>query len=92
MKANYHLVPNCIYDEDLSPYAIAVYGYLTRCADKSNTCFPTRENIAKKCGIKSVRTVDKCLAILEDLGYIEKTYRYKVNGTNMSNIYTICKM
>lgn len=55
-------------------------------------CFPSRETIAKKCGIKSLRTVDKALNALEELGYIEKTYRYKVNGSNDSNIYTISKI
>lgn len=55
-------------------------------------CFPTRENIAKKCGIKSVRTVDKALKNLEELGYINKTIRYNYNGTNTSNIYTLNKI
>lgn len=92
MKGNYHLVPNCIFDEDFTPYEISVYGYLASCSDKSRMCFPTRENIAKKCGIKSVRTVDKALKNLEELGYINKTIRYNYNGTNTSNIYTLNKI
>lgn len=92
MKDNYHLVPNSIFDEGLTPYDITVYCFLARSSDKSRMCFPSRETIAKKCGIKSLRTVDKALNALEELGYIEKTYRYKVNGSNDSNIYTISKI
>ena len=92
LKGNYHLVPNCIFDESFTPYEISVYGYLASCSDKSRMCFPTRENIAKKCEIKSVRTVDKALKNLEELGYINKTFRYNHNGTNTSNIYKLNKM
>lgn len=93
MKGNYFLLPNCIYDDDLNPYQISVYGYLVRCADKSGRCYPSRETISKKCNIKSVVTVDKAIKELESRGYIDKTKRYDFSGRgNLSNIYTINKI
>ncbi len=91
MNKNYHLVPNCIYDDGLSVYDIAVYGYLARCADQSYICFPSRTTISKVCKI-SIRSVDKAIKNLEEYGYVHKTVRRKSDGTNMSNVYTLNKM
>lgn len=90
MKGNFFKLPNSIYDQGLTTSEICVYGYLIRCADKSKRCYPSRETIGKKCGIKSLVTVDKNLKSLEDRGFIEKTKRRNYLGNSyLSNIYTI---
>ena len=71
----------------------AVYSYLTRLKDKRNTCWPSRETIAKNCKIKSLTTVDRALKGLEEKGYIDITHRYDFSGKGrLSSIYTVNKI
>ncbi|MGN1124276.1 MAG: helix-turn-helix domain-containing protein [Eubacterium sp.] len=89
-KGNYFKIPNTIFKERLSGNQFIVYCYLSKCSDKQNKCFPSRETIAKNCCIKSLSTVDKILQLLEDKGLITKTYRYNPSGIGFqSNVYTI---
>jgi len=67
-----------------------VYSYLVKCSDKSNSCFPSRENIAKNCGIKTLRTVDLAIKELENKGLITKIKRKNYdNNCYLSNVYMI---
>jgi predicted transcriptional regulator len=92
-KGNYFLLPNKIFDEDLTSKEFHVYSYLVRCKNKQHQCWPSRETIAKACKIKSLVTVDKVLNELEDKGFIEKRNRYDFTGKGkLSNIYTINKL
>lgn len=92
-SGNYFLLPNNIFEEDMDLKEFAVYSYLVRCADKRNTCWPSRETIAKKCKIKSLTTVDRALRGLQDKGYIDITRRYDISGKGrLSSIYTVNKI
>lgn len=89
-SGNYFLLPNAIFNEELTHTQFVVYSYLVRCSDKHNMCYPSRETIAKNCGIKTIRTVDSAIKELEDKGLITKTKRKDYsNRWYMSNIYTI---
>lgn len=87
MDGNFFLIPEDIFDYELSAKAFIVYSYLSRCADKRGVSFPSRENIGKNCKI-SVVTVDKAVRELEDAGLVEVKHRYNDAGQT-SNLYTL---
>lgn len=83
-------IPHRIFKEELNGTEFIVYAYLVSCTDSSKTCFPSRETIAKNCQIKSIRTVDKTLAALEERGLISKLSRFDYSGKGrLSNLYSI---
>lgn len=84
---NSFILPNCIFEERLTPNEFIIYSYLLRCKDNSNRCFPSRSTIAKNCCL-SVCTVDRYLQKLIDRGLVEKTQRYGDNQ-QYSNLYTV---
>lgn len=89
-SGNYFLLPNCIFDEQLTRTQFVVYSYLVKCSDKNNMCFLSRETIAKNCSIKTLRTVDQAVKELENKGLITKTKRKDYsNRYYLSNLYTI---
>lgn len=49
-----------------------IYFWLCDRADEDGICFPSRPKIAEDSGIKSVRTVDKYITELENLGILTK--------------------
>lgn len=64
--------------------------WLCERADAEGICFPSRPKIAQDCGIKSLRTVDKYIKELVDMGILVKTKRKDDDGvTNKSNLYQI---
>lgn len=91
-NGNFFLIPNNIFDTDITAQEYFVLSYLVRCKDKQNQCWPSRSTIAKNCKIKCLSTLDKYLQNLEDKGFISKTKRYSYDGTHqLSNIYTVNK-
>ena len=91
-KGNFFLLPNDIFESDITAQEFFVLSYLVRCKDKQNQCWPSRATIAKNCKIKCMSSLDKYLQGLEDKGYISKTKRYSYDGKRqLSNIYTINK-
>lgn len=83
-------LPNDIFDYQLSHRNFKVYSYLRKCSNKQHQCWPSRDDIAKKCGIRSRTTVDAAIRELIDEGLISKTARYSADGiTRESNLYTL---
>ena len=65
------LVPNAVFQMDLSGGEILVYSYLLYCEDrKTFTCYPSYETIGEAVGM-SKNTVSKYVGILEKKGLIE---------------------
>jgi hypothetical protein len=74
-------VSAAIFELPLSAYAIAVYTYLSFCADRQGSCFPSIPTIAERCGM-SRTTVKKAKDELKQAGLIrtEKAYMPCTNG------------
>lgn len=75
-------------DTDLPPRAISVYMYLKDRASSAGSCWPGIKTIAKDLNL-SRSTVKRALADLERRGYLTKLPRYRDNGSNTSNLYTL---
>ena len=79
---------NFIYAEDLSHREKTVYIYLRDRADASGVCWPGIKTIARDMNL-SRSTVKRALTDLEQHGYLAKLPRYRPNGSNTSNLYTL---
>ena len=77
-----------IYRSDLSHRARAVYMYLKDRADRESRCWPGIKTIAADLHL-SRSTVKRALNDLERHGYIQRTPRYRGNGSRSSNLYTL---
>ena len=75
-------------DTNLPPRAIPVYMYLKDRASSAGSCWPGIKTIAKDLNL-SRSTVKRALADLERHGYLTKLPRYRDNGSNTSNLYTL---
>ena len=80
---------NFIYaEEHLSHREKTVYIYLRDRADASGVCWPGIKTIARDMNL-SRSSVKRALADLEQHGYLAKLPRYRPNGSNTSNLYTL---
>jgi len=79
---------NQIYSANLTKRATLVVFYLINRANKELTCFPGVKTIAKDCNM-SARTVQRAINDLIDAGYVKKDYRFRENGGQSSNLYTL---
>ena len=83
-----------IFEAGLSAREIAVFAYLSRCANKEGVAFPSVRNIAGKCRI-SKDSVLKSVSALENVGFLKKKNCYsKMKNGNFrqtSNQYLISK-
>ena len=79
---------NSIYDSNLSTTEIAVYLFLKDHSNKNGESFHSKRSIAGAIK-KSPRTVQRCLRELERLGFVKTKQRYRSNGGQTSNLYTI---
>ena len=75
-------------DSRLPPRSISVYMYLKDRANSSGNCWPGIKTIARDLNL-SRSTVKRALADLEQHGYLAKLPRYRPNGSNTSNLYTL---
>lgn len=89
-KRTFTITPNKEHLRGKPPEMLAVYFWICDRADEQGLCFPSRAKIADDCGIKSVRTIDKYIKELVDMGILVKTVR-KTPGEmeNTSNLYQI---
>lgn len=62
---------------EASPVDFSVYFALKRFAGAEQSCWPSRDKIAKRARVKSTRSVDKSVAFLERIGLVEKYRRYR---------------
>ena len=75
-------------DTELPSRARAVYMYLHDRSDAEGKCWPGIKTIARDMNL-SRSTVKRALADLEQHGYLAKLPRYRPNGSNTSNLYTL---
>ena len=75
-------------DGELSHRAKAVYMYLRDRSNAEGKCWPGIKTIAADLQL-SRSTVKRALADLEKHGYLEKTHRFRENGSYTSNLYTV---
>jgi len=78
-----------IYADTLLPHrAIPVYMYLKDRSGSTGSCWPGVKTMAKDLNL-SRSTVKRALTDLEQHGYLAKLPRYRPNGSNTSNLYTL---
>ena len=66
-QGNYFMLPNEIFNMDLSTGEIAVYAFLMRMEDrKTFTCYPSFETIGNALQMSSKNTVIKYVRLLEE--------------------------
>ena len=75
-------------DEELSHRAKLVYIFLKDHADKDGTCWPGINTIAAGVSL-SRSTVKRALDDLVRAGLVEKSRRWRENGSLSSNLYRI---
>lgn len=76
------------YDQELNHRAKAVYIYLKDHANKAGTCWPGINTIAAGVSL-SRSTVKRALDDLVKAGLVEKSSRWRENGSLTSNLYQI---
>lgn len=92
-KGTFTIVPNLDVLEGTKPELQTIFMWLCSFSDKEGQCFPSRAKLGRVCGIKSVRTIDKYLTELIELGLISKTKRKKKGSEeNSSNVYQILEV
>lgn len=77
-----------IYAADLPHRAVAVYMYLKSRANKDGSCWPGIKTIAAELNL-SRTTVQRAIRDLRLAGWISVNPRYRENGSNSSNTYSI---
>ena len=75
-------------DSELPARAKAVYMYLRSMSASTGECWPGIKTIASDLSL-SRSTVKRAIADLEKHGYIEKTSRFRENGSYTSNLYSV---
>ena len=75
-------------DQELSHRAKAVYIYLKNHANKEGTCWPGINTIAAGLNL-SRSTVKRAINDLVKAGLVEKSGRWRENGSLTSNLYRI---
>lgn len=88
-KGTFVIVPNMHILHGKSPELQTVFLWLCSYIDENGQCFPSRKKLAECCSM-TVKTLDKYMTALTDLGLVTKTQRQK-EGTveNMSNLYQV---
>lgn len=89
VKDSFVVVPNKESLRGKEPGLQAVFVWICVHANEEGLCFPSRSTLAECSGV-SVRTIDKYLAQLEDVGLIAKTKRKSASkDLNLSNVYQV---
>lgn len=75
--------------ENLAPTKKLVLVILANYADENNTCYPSYQHIGYLAGIKDQKHIGKIIKEFAELGLLEVEHRYKADGGNTSNRYTL---
>lgn len=81
-------VLNRVYESSLPSRAKTIMFYLVNRSNKELTCFPAIPTIARETGL-SERTVQRAIKELVEERFIEKSSRYRENGGQSSNLYSL---
>jgi len=87
-KGTFITVPNKHHLAGQSPVTQVLFMWICSFADENGVCHPSRETLRKCVGVNSVRTIDKHLTILCQLGLLSKAERVK-NQEKMTNLYQV---
>jgi DNA-binding transcriptional MocR family regulator len=83
------VVPWWLLDmEEIGGFELAVYCAIARHADSEGMAHPSRARIAKLAGV-NIKTVDRAVAKLTEVGAIEKRTRKDPAGDPTSNMYLV---
>lgn len=77
-----------LYDDELSPLAVRIYGVLARHGMTPESCYPSHAAIAERVGCKS-RSVQKPLRDLEHAGWISRVARFDDRGDRRSDGFVV---
>lgn len=77
-----------IFSEGFNTYCISIYVTISMFKNAHGECFPSRKTIAKYGGF-SVSTYNKYIKTIIANGYIRKQERWRENGSQTSNLFTV---
>ncbi len=80
------IIPEWVLYSEISPTAKIVYAVLQRYANSENVCFPSRRTVSERIHV-SIKTVDRALDELEQLGALKTVRRMNSDGSFTSNLY-----
>ena len=85
----FSIIPEWVLYADITATAVRLYATLQRYADKeTGACHPSRATLAAKCNC-TVKSIDRALAELIEIGAVRKRHRVSANGDMTSNQYTV---
>jgi hypothetical protein len=85
----FSIIPEWVLYSNITATAVRLYATLQRYADKeTGACHPSRATLAAKCNC-TVKSIDRALAELIDIGAVRKRHRVSANGDMTSNQYTV---
>lgn len=73
------IIPEWILDADVSDKAIRLYGILNRYAREKQKCRLRRKTLAERLKVKDLKTVDRCVSELEEIGALRVRPRFRAN-------------
>jgi len=79
---------NYIFNNQIDIHSKIVYAGLKKFSNGEGICFPSRSTLVELCKI-SLSTVRKAINNLVDAKILDKKVRYRQNGSQTSNIYSI---
>lgn len=77
-----------VYNQKLPAQEKLILVYIAKCENPSEPCFASVRHLANKCGV-STRTIQRVLKKLCSAGYVTSTPRFRSDGSQTSNFYTI---
>ena len=84
----FSIIPEWVLDSPISATTVRLYCVLQRYANSHGVCFPSRSTLARRCQI-SIKTVDRCIDELEEVGALEVVKKRSDKGDWANNIYTV---
>jgi predicted transcriptional regulator len=79
---------NYIFNNQIDVHSKIVYAGLKKFSNNEGICFPSRNTLVEVCKV-SLSTVRKAINNLIDAKILDKQERYRQNGSQTSNIYSL---
>jgi hypothetical protein len=77
-----------VYNQNLPAQEKLILVYIAKCENPNEPCFASVKHLANKCGV-STRTIQRILKKLCSAGYVISTPRFRSDGSQTSNFYTV---